>query len=920
MARRGVEELADRTAAAGRTRPRRWAGALVAGEIGPHELQIEAWTDRFATWRHDAEIKASANDPDLEVVLEEGARLLDRLAKRVDKASRGAVLASASSLRDQSRPLDERLTSGLDQHVAAILTEVPDPTDLTRTKAQPLWVDRRRAREGAWYELFPRSEGGLAPATKRLAGDRRHGLRRGVPAADAPDRPHVPQGPGQHARRAARRSRQPVGHRQRGGRPHSPSHPELGTIDDFDAFVDEREPTRPRGRARLRAAVLARPSVGHASIPSGSTTAPTARSRTRRTRRRSTRTSTRLNFWPERGRDRVALWEACQEIFEYWIEHGVRDLPRRQPAHEAVRVLGVDDPSRPRRAPRRGLPRRGVHAAAGDGEARRDRLHAELHVLHVADREVGARELPRPSSPHGPKADCFRPNFWPNTPDILAGPLRNGPPAAFRLRLVLAATLGPSYGIYSGYELCENEPASGHQRGVPALREVRDQDTGLGRARTRWRRSSRWSTTSAIATTRSPSCARSRFHHVDNDEIIAYSKRRGDGDDVILSVVNLDPNSWHEATLSLDLDALGLDRRRAVRGLRRVDRRQRIRGWAPSRTSGSTRPSSRPRLPRPDRLMATPIDWADSRWYQRAVFYEVLVRGFYDSQRRRHRRPAGLTDKLDYLEWLGVDCLWLLPFYQSPLRDGGYDISDFFTVLPDVRRPGRRRRAHRGGPPPRHPRHRRPGDEPHQRPAPVVPGEPPGPRQPQGRLVRLERRRPALVRGADHLRRHRDRRTGPGTRQREQYYWHRFFHHQPDLNYDNPEVQEAMLDVVRFWLDLGLDGFRLDAVPYLFERDGTNGENLPETHEYLKRLRKEVDAEFPGRGAARRGQPVAGRRRRLLRRRRRVPHVLPLPADAAHVHGRAPRAALPDHRDPGPDARRSPTAASGASSCATTTS
>src|SRR4029450_11823665 len=82
---------------------------------------------------------------------------------------------------------------------------------------------------------------------------------------------------------------------------------------------------------------------------------------------------------------------------------------------------------------------------------------------------------------------------------------------------------------------------------------------------------------------------------------------------------------------------------------------------------------------------------------------------------------------------------------------------------------------------------------------------------------------------------------------RERYFWHRFFHHQPDLNYDNPEVQEAMLDVVRFWLDLGLDGFRLDAVPYLFERDGTNGENLPETHGYLRRVRKTVDAEFPGR-------------------------------------------------------------------------
>ncbi len=82
---------------------------------------------------------------------------------------------------------------------------------------------------------------------------------------------------------------------------------------------------------------------------------------------------------------------------------------------------------------------------------------------------------------------------------------------------------------------------------------------------------------------------------------------------------------------------------------------------------------------------------------------------------------------------------------------------------------------------------------------------------------------------------------------RGEYYWHRFFHHQPDLNYDNPEVQEAMLNVLRFWLDLGIDGFRLDAVPYLFERDGTNGENLPETHAYLKRVRAEVDARYPDR-------------------------------------------------------------------------
>ena len=130
-----------------------------------------------------------------------------------------------------------------------------------------------------------------------------------------------------------------------------------------------------------------------------------------------------------------------------------------------------------------------------------------------------------------------------------------------------------------------------------------------------------------------------------------------------------------------------------------------------------------------------------------------------------------------------------------------------------------------------------------------------------------------------------------------QYYWHRFFSHQPDLNYDNPEVQDAMLDVLRFWLDLGLDGFRLDAVPYLFERDGTNGENLPETHAYLKRVRAEIDARLLRPRAARRGEPVARRRRPLLRRRRRVPHGVPVPRHAAPLHGDPPGGRDADRRD-----------------------
>ncbi|CAN5525893.1 maltose alpha-D-glucosyltransferase [soil metagenome] len=240
------------------------------------------------------------------------------------------------------------------------------------------------------------------------------------------------------------------------------------------------------------------------------------------------------------------------------------------------------------------------------------------------------------------------------------------------------------------------------------------------------------------------------------------------------------------------------------------------------------------------------LDPSDHRWYQTAVFYEVLVRGFSDSNHDGTGDLRGIIDKLDYLEWLGVDCLWLLPFYQSPLRDGGYDIADFFNVLPEY------------------------GDiddaqhlieEAHRRGIRLIADmvmNHTSDAHPWFQESRQDRTNPKAdwyVWGDDDQR-WPDARvifvdTEPSNwtwdSQREQYYWHRFFHHQPDLNYDNPDVADTMLDVVRFWLDLGLDGFRLDAVPYLFERDGTNGENLPETHEYLRRLRKEVDAQYPGR-------------------------------------------------------------------------
>jgi maltose alpha-D-glucosyltransferase/alpha-amylase len=259
------------------------------------------------------------------------------------------------------------------------------------------------------------------------------------------------------------------------------------------------------------------------------------------------------------------------------------------------------------------------------------------------------------------------------------------------------------------------------------------------------------------------------------------------------------------------------------------------------------RPRPTGRQPEPERR-PQPEHWFESEplWFKTAVFYEIHLRGFYDGDGDGSGDFRGLADKLDYLQWLGIDCIWLLPMYRSPLRDGGYDISDFLTVHEDYGVEEDVRRFI---------------DESHQRGIRVIAdlvmnhtsidhpwfqearSSPDAPKRNwyvwSDTAERYEGARIIFV----------DTETSNWTwdNQAGAYYWHRFFSHQPDLNYDEPAVQEAMLDVLRSWLELGLDGFRLDAVPYLYERDGTNCENLPETHAYLKRVRREVEENYPDR-------------------------------------------------------------------------
>jgi maltose alpha-D-glucosyltransferase/alpha-amylase len=231
----------------------------------------------------------------------------------------------------------------------------------------------------------------------------------------------------------------------------------------------------------------------------------------------------------------------------------------------------------------------------------------------------------------------------------------------------------------------------------------------------------------------------------------------------------------------------------------------------------------------------------DPLWFKDAVIYELHVRAFHDADGDGIGDFAGLTEKLDYLQDLGVTAIWMLPFYPSPGRDDGYDIADYTAINRDygTMRHFKRfvKEAHKRGlkvitelvinhTSDQHAWFKRAVKAPKGSPERefYVWSDTPD-RWPEVRII-----------FEDY-----ETSNWQWHGEAEQYYWHRFFHHQPDLNFDSPDVQQAVKDVLDFWADLGVDGMRLDAIPYLFVRDGTNGENLPETHDFLKELRAHLD-------------------------------------------------------------------------------
>ena len=531
----------------------RWEGVIQPEALGRHELVVEAWTDGYATWRHKATTKLAAGQ-DITVELEEGARLLEARAAIAGREDKAFLRRLAGALRNEKEEAAKRLAPAITPRVADLLAGPDGAADLTACGPQPLWVDRERALVGAWYELFPRSYGGLAGAAERLPAIAGMGFDVVYLPPVHPVGTTHRKGPNNTTGAAAGDPGSPwaIGGAEGG---HTAIHPDLGTFTDFDAFVEKA--TSLGMEVALDYALQCSPDHPWvAEHPEWFHHRPDGSIAYAENPPKKYQDIYPINFWPDDDADRQALWEACEEILDVWIGHGVR-------------IFRVDNPhTKPFAFWEWLIPRvQGRHAdVLFLAEAfTRPKVMAKLAEVGFSQSytyftwRTQAFELQEylEELAHGPLADYMRPNFWPNTPDILAGPLRNGSPAAFKQRLVLAATMTPSYGIYSGYELCENVPASetNEEYDRSEKYEVKERD---------------WDDPGSLAPfvatvndirRRHPALHGLRtiaFHASANPSLIAYSKHTDDRSDIVLTVVTLDPLAAQETVLDLDLGLLGL--------------------------------------------------------------------------------------------------------------------------------------------------------------------------------------------------------------------------------------------------------------------------------------------------------------------------------------------------------------------------
>jgi starch synthase (maltosyl-transferring) len=570
----------------------RYGADVTVPAEGLWHFQVEAWGDPVAHWRHDAAIKVPRG-LEAELMLSEGALLFERAARGVrgtaqpgqaaragerwanaaqaaqaGRAARAALREVAAQLRDRSLPPWDRLAAASEPAVAAILAQYPVRDLVTRSARYPVIVHRQRALYGAWYEFFPRSEGvEIDPMGYRepRSGTFRSAARRLEAIADMGfDVVYLPpvHPIGTTARKGANNVLQAApgdpGSPWAIGAPeggHDAIHPDLGTFADFDAFVGR---TRELGM-EVAIDLALQTSPDHPWVtehPEWFSKRADGRIAYAENPPKKYQDIYPLNFDNDPG----GIYTEVNRIARQWMAHGVRifrvDNPHTKPLSFWERLLADIARTDPdvlflaeaftRPAMMRALAEIGFHQSYTYFTWRNSSAELSDYL----------REL------SGPAAAYMRPNFFANTPDILHEYLQHGGPPAFKIRAVLASMLSPSWGIYSGYELCEGTPVR------PGSEEYLDSEKYQFRPRD-WERAQQGPAGIAPYIARLNAIRKAhpalhwlrnlRFHHVDQPELLCFSKRDPQEEDTVLVVVNLDPHQPREATVWLDLPALGLE-------------------------------------------------------------------------------------------------------------------------------------------------------------------------------------------------------------------------------------------------------------------------------------------------------------------------------------------------------------------------
>jgi starch synthase (maltosyl-transferring) len=549
----------------------RWEAVVTPDVSGMWTFRVEAWSDPMSTWHHAVTVKIEAGQgaDDLHNDLEIGARLFDRLARQVPKDERGRAKAAATALRDATLDVAHRVGPALDEYLQRLAHDFPIRDLVTRTPTYSLWVDRPRALYGSWYEFFPRSIGAvLAHDPVYPARPQRHGTLKDATehldyvASLGFDVVYLPpihpigevnrKGPNNTLVANSWDVGSPwaIGSRHGG---HDAIHPDLGTASDFEAFV--RRAHELDLDVALDLALQCAPDHPWVTAhPEWFTTLPDGTIAYAENPPKKYQDIYPLNF----DNDPAGLYTEVLRVVRHWIGLGVTifrvDNPHTKPLNFWQWLIGEVKTTNPeviflaeaftRPAMMHELAKIGFQQSYTYFTWRNEKWELEEYGRQL----VAA-------------AHYMRPNFFVNTPDILHAYLQHGGPGAFAIRAILAATLSPTWGVYSGYELFEHLPIrEGSEEYLDSEKyqlRPRDFATAIAEGRSlaplittlnRLRREH-----PALQQLRNL-----RFHTVDNDGVLAYSKRDVNSGDTVLVVCLTDPHHWREATVYLDLDALGL--------------------------------------------------------------------------------------------------------------------------------------------------------------------------------------------------------------------------------------------------------------------------------------------------------------------------------------------------------------------------